>query len=137
LFFGVFSVLANIGAGSVSGAVIASGQFNLMRISVDIPWPGHAPLITSELATIKGVEGSKFSFPNKFDVYYNPSEVSKQEILSLEVFKTYPAKLIIEPQKSQTKKAQPRAYKGSCSGGCGGSGSCGGTCGNPTCNYNR
>lgn len=138
LFLGVFPMLANVGIGSITGAVIASGQFDVMKISVDIPCPGHAPLITSELATVEGVEGTEFSFPNKFDVYYDSSQTSEQEILSLEVFDEYPAKLIGEPQDSQVKEAEPRTSNtgGSCSGGCGGSGSCGGACGSPTCNYN-
>lgn len=139
LFLGVFPMLANVGVGSITGAVIANGQFDVMKISVDIPCPGHAPLITSELVTVEGVEGSEFSFPNKFDVYYDFSQTSEQEILSLEIFDEYPAKLIGESQDSQVKKAELRTPNsgGSCSGGCGGSGSCGGACGSPTCNYNR
>jgi len=136
LFFFIFPYIANI-TGNVSAAEITGAS--VLSISVDIPCPGHAPLISNEVKTISGVKGSEYSFPNNFDVYYDPSQTSEQEILSLEVFDEYPAKLIGESQDSQVKEVEPRTSntRGSCSGGCGGSGSCGGACGSPTCNYNR
>ncbi|MBZ1349002.1 MAG: hypothetical protein KY053_02125 [Candidatus Liptonbacteria bacterium] len=63
-------------------------------LQVAIPCPGHAPLITGELKTIQGVEKISYRFPNKFIVNYNPEETSKQEIVSLDVFKTYKAEII-------------------------------------------
>jgi copper chaperone CopZ len=66
--------------------------YSKMKISVDIPCPGHAPLITYDLKTIDGVAGVEFSQPNVFDITYDPSKTGESEILSLEVFKTYPAK---------------------------------------------
>jgi len=134
LFFLVFPLLANIGSVSAQEMEDAS----LLKISVNIPCPGHAPLISNELKTIQGVQGSKFSFPNDFDVYYDNSQTSKQEILSLEVFDAYPAEVLGED--SQVKQIQPTTFDtsaGSCSGGCGGTGSCGGGCGSPSCNYNQ
>lgn len=133
LFLGVFPVLANVGVGSISGDAIDSGEFSVMRISVDIPCPGHAPLITSELATVNGVEGSEFSFPNDFDVYYDPTVTSEEEMLSLEVFDEYPATVLTLESGSGSSggvnKVQPLA---SPSGGS--AGTCGSpSCGNPTC----
>lgn len=88
LFFLAFPFLANI-TGNVSALEIEG--LSSLSITVDIPCPGHAPLISNELKTINGVKGSKFNFPNKFDVYYDSSKTSQQEILSLNVFNTYKA----------------------------------------------
>lgn len=137
LFLLIFPYLANI-TGNVSAAEITGSS--ILSIAVDIPCPGHAPLISNEVKTIEGVKGSEYSFPNKFDVYYDPSKTSEQQILSLEVFDEYPAELIGEDtQNSQVKEISSRtatSSAGSCSGGCGGTGSCGGGCGSPTCTYN-
>ncbi len=91
-FFFIFPLTANIGG--VNAQVVKTDS--LLKISVDIPCPGHATLITNELKTIDGVEGVKFSMPNNFAVYYDASRTSKQEMLSLDVFKEYPAKVIEE-----------------------------------------
>ena len=132
LFFFVFPFLANVG--SVSAEDVASSS--VLSISVDIPCPGHAPLISSEVKTVEGVEGSKFSFPNDFDVYYDPAVTSEEEILSLEVFDEYPA--IVLNGDGSVKEVRPVVSSGGgCRGGCGGAGSCGGSCGSPTCSYNK
>jgi len=136
LFFLIFPYMANI-TGNVSALEL--GGLSTLALSVDIPCPGHAPLISSEVKTINGVEGSQFSFPNDFEVYYNPSLTSEQEILALEVFEEYPATVLEQnantvSQVQQTQpQAQPAGGGGSCSGGCGGSASCGGSCGSPSC----
>lgn len=91
LFFFAFPVVADI-TGRVAADEIP--QSSSLAISVDIPCPGHAPLITSELKTINGVKGADFSFPNKFEVYYDSTKTSQKEILSLDVFDTYPAKVL-------------------------------------------
>lgn len=110
LFLFIFPMLANIDTGSfatanvVNGVVDGTGAIalasetpieNTITLQVDIPCPGHAPLITNELKTIDGVTGVRFSFPNNFDVAFN-EETSKQEILALEVFETYPAEVLEE-----------------------------------------
>ena len=133
LFILVFPFLANI-TGNVSAAEIA--ESSVLSISVDIPCPGHAPLIANEVKTIEGVKGSRYSFPNDFEVYYASSVTSEQEILSLEVFEEYPATILNSNGEVKQVQASPTPSSGSCSGGCGGSGSCGGGCGSPTCNYN-
>lgn len=137
LFIFIFPFLANI-TGNVSAAEIPGSS--VLSISVDIPCPGHAPLISNELITIEGVKGSDYSFPNDFDVYYDPLVTSEKEILSLEVFDEYPATVLDEDGGVKEVQAQPTSSgsssRGSCSGGCGGAGTCGGSCGSPTCNYN-
>tara|TARA_Y100000310_G_scaffold151164_1_gene150697 strand:+ start:4628 stop:5392 length:765 start_codon:yes stop_codon:yes gene_type:complete len=134
LFLFIFPLVANIGgvdASQITGSAI-------LEISVDIPCPGHAPLITSELKTINGVKGSEYSFPNDFEVYYNPELTSEQEILSLEVFDEYSATIIGQDnQIKQTTARTSASSGGTCGGGCGGTSSCGGSCGSPTCSYNR
>ena len=80
LFFLVFPFLANI-IGGVSAVEISTSS--LLGISVDIPCPGHAPLISNEVKTIEGVKGSEYSFPNKFDIYYDSYKTNEKEILSL------------------------------------------------------
>ncbi len=65
-----------------------------IALQVAIPCPGHAPLITGELKTIGGVENVRYKFPNKFIVNYHPEQTSKQEIVSLDVFRTYKATII-------------------------------------------
>jgi len=92
LFFFVFPLLAGIGNVSAEQTTGTS----LLSIEVDLPCPGHAPLVTNELKTIEGVNGSAYSFPNKFDIYYNNSLTSKEKILSLNVFKEFSAKVINE-----------------------------------------
>lgn len=135
LFIFVFPYIANI-TGNVSAAEITGAS--VLSIAVDIPCPGHAPLISNEVKTINGVKGSEYSFPNKFEVYYDASQTSKNEILSLEVFDEYPANVLDEKKNSDYSSSSETEYsEGSCSGGCGGPGTCGGSCGSPTCNYNR
>ena len=129
LFLLVFPYLAN-----VTGGVIGStDDLSMLKISVDIPCPGHAPLISSEVKTIVGVKGSEYSFPNDFEVYYDSSETTKKEILGLEVFEEYPATVLGEDLVSYNKIEQTSTStqkSGGCGcGGCGGGGSCGGSCG--------
>lgn len=133
LFFLIFPFVAGI-TGNVSAAEMTGAS--LLSISVDIPCPGHAPLISSELKTIDGVKGSDYGFPNKFDVYYDPSITSEQDILSLDVFDEYPASIVGDSQVKEVESKTSDVSAGSCSGGCGGTGSCGGGCGSPSCDYN-
>lgn len=135
LFFLVFPFMANIGG--ASAAELES--YDRFSISVNIPCPGHAPLISNELKTIHGVKGITYSFPNNFEVYYDPSIVSIEEIVSIEVFQQYPATIISTKTQTQASSvnSQSQLNSGSCSGGCGGSASCGGGCGSPSCSLAR
>ena len=129
LIFFIFPLLANVGG--VSAAEITGSS--VLSISVDIPCPGHAPLISNEVKTIPGVKGSEYSFPNNFEVYYDSSQTSEGEILALEVFDEYPATKL--NQKVNEVSANAYSSGGTCGGGCGGTSSCGGSCGSPTCSY--
>lgn len=81
---------------SVFGSAEIEGENSLPSIilEVDIPCPGHAPLITGELRTVQGVENIRYRFPNRFIVNYNPDKTSKEQILALDVFNTYKAIII-------------------------------------------
>jgi copper chaperone CopZ len=138
LFMLIFPMLANVSTVSATGAVIGAEGFDdpgnsLIKMAVDIPCPGHAPLISEELKTVDGVLGVKFSFPNVFDVVYDSVKTSKQDMLSLYVFTEYPATVLEEsgePEDIQEFNEQPASIGGSCCGSsaCGG-GSGGGGCG--------
>ena len=137
LFLVVFPLLANVTlASSTSGITALSNNGNVissLKLSVDIPCSGHASLITGELKTINGVTGVQFSLPNVFDVKYDSAKTTKQQILALEVFKTYKATVLGESTDQQTNSlnvgsgTKSNTIGESCCGGngCGGSGSCG------------
>ncbi len=101
LFLLIFPVAANLGSGSGLTASVTqafglretemSGDF--FWAEVDIPCSGHSPLISGELRGLEGVGRVVFSFPNIFKVEYDSEIVSKEEILSLEVFEVYPIKM--------------------------------------------
>jgi len=90
LFMVIFPLLANVSIDSPTGAVIA-GDVS-MRLKVNIPCPGHAPLVSEELKTLDGIKQIQFSYPNYFDIVYDTSKVSKNEILNLPVFRSFSAR---------------------------------------------
>ncbi|MFH0832350.1 MAG: cation transporter [Candidatus Aenigmatarchaeota archaeon] len=98
LFMLIFPLLANV---SLSASGVYAIGADSIRLEVDIPCPGHAPLISSELKTIDGVTGVQFSFPNIFDVSYDSAKTDRQKMLSLDVFKEYPAKVLSESPSNQ------------------------------------
>jgi copper ion binding protein len=131
-FLVIFPILTNMTSGSALADIYANGNSNniqTLRLQVDIPCSGHAPLITSELKSINGVINVKFSFPNIFDVYYDASKTSKEQILSLDVFKTYKASVLgsvsLEGFDDQPNSNNNQNLNGL---GCG-AGSCGCGCG--------
>jgi ABC-type antimicrobial peptide transport system permease subunit len=94
-FMVIFPVVANLNLSPASATANDQNiQLRSLTLEVDIPCSGHAPLITGELKKISGVEEIKFRFPNLFDIKYNPSETQEDKIISLEVFKTYKAKIV-------------------------------------------
>lgn len=95
LFFFIFPFLANLGNSGVVSA-LDDRSTSFLEITSKIPCPGHAPLISGEVETLKGVEAVEYSFPNKFKIYYNPSLISKQEILQLDIFEEFPTEVIYE-----------------------------------------
>jgi len=127
LFFLIFPLLANVSIASPTGGAITDDA--TLNIKVDIPCPGHAPLISNELKTIAGVSNVQFSFPNNFAISYDSLQTSKTEMLGLDVFNEYPATVTGEDLPIQK---QTQSTGGGCCGGtgsCGGTGGCGGGCG--------
>ena len=136
LFMIIFPLAANMTG--ATGAVVAGESISQMTLKVDIPCPGHAPLISESLKTLSGVKSVTYRFPNYFDVSYSPSESPKSELLSLDVFGPYPAEVIEETQAAgtaanyegdeQTTQTTTEPAPQGC-GSCGGcSGACGGYC---------
>ena len=125
LFMLIFPLLANVSLAAPTGLVIADGNVAYLSMEVDIPCPGHAPLISQELKTISGVGDVEFAFPNIFNVEYDVTKTTKQEMLSLDVFKTYKANVVSEDTAEiQNQIGNTPEYSGGC--GCGVS-----TCGSP------
>lgn len=120
LFLVIFPMVANITTASESSAA----GLSQITLKVDIPCPGHAPLISGELKQINGVDSVKFSFPNNFEVSYDSSKTSENEITALAVFKEYPATKTdsSETASKSLSTSSDNAQKGGC-GGCG-SGTC-------------
>lgn len=139
LFFLVFPMLANVGSASTAESLNSLGgtEGSTLSLEVDIPCPGHAPLISNELKAIKGVVNVNYNFPNEFEVVYS-SETSKEDILGLEVFEEYPA-TVINSQIAAISATETTAKVASTGASCG-SPSCGsatcdgsGSCGSPSC----
>jgi hypothetical protein len=61
----------------------------LIAAEVQIPCPGHAPLVISELEKASGIETVTFKLPRTFEITYNPETTSPQTIAALDIFKTF------------------------------------------------
>jgi hypothetical protein len=119
LFMVIFPIAANMTMAAPTGAFI--GDLSEITLKVNIPCPGHAPLISEELKTINGIKAIKFRFPNYFDVSYDQT-TSQQKILALDIFNIYPATITegeIEENPGPSTRGCSRC--GGCSGACGGS----------------
>lgn len=125
---------ASGGAASPTGAAIGvsdSTNFASLVLKVAIPCSGHAPLIIEELKNLNGVYNIKYTPPNIFSLDYDVKNISKEQILALEVFKSYPATVEkeslsanIQNTASTTSNTASKTC-GCSSGGCGdGAGSC-------------
>jgi copper chaperone CopZ len=137
-FMVIFPKVANLNLNPTTqtAALIEKTNLSSITLKVDIPCPGHAPLITTELKKISGVEEVKFSFPNLFVVKYNFLKTSKGEILSLEVFNTYKA-MVINETTSQTDNPQPLTNSEQPSSNVGSYQCCGGVAGGCGCGCGR
>ncbi len=93
LFMVIFPLMANV---SIASPITGENGLSTLKLQVDIPCSGHATLISGDLKEISGVVGIQFSLPNIFDVTYDPSKTSEQQILALDVFKTYKATVLSE-----------------------------------------
>jgi copper chaperone CopZ len=105
LFLIIFPMLANVTLASGN----STGNFSELRLQVDIPCSGHATLISGDIKKIPGIESIQFSLPNVFDVKYDPTVTSKQQILALEVFNTYKATVLSEGTVQTSQIAQVNA----------------------------
>ncbi len=159
LFFVIFPMTANFDTGSFANTtgnlalgaenINLPGDDSLLTLQVDIPCPGHAPLISGEIKTITGITGVRYRGPALFDVAFDSEKTSKDEILLLEVFEVYPATVTFESKEislaedKETKTTENTVKEttslalennndnltASCDGSCGGTG----TCGKPLC----
>jgi hypothetical protein len=123
LFIVIFPLTANM-----TGAAIAVDGMPQITLKVDIPCPGHAPLISDSLREVQGVKSVKYRFPDYFDVAYDSYETNADEMLSIDVFSPYPAVVVGQTQVPAEEVQQESYAPRGCSrcGGC--SGACGGTC---------
>ncbi|MDD5147914.1 MAG: hypothetical protein PHH08_00445 [Candidatus ainarchaeum sp.] len=106
-FLFIFPMAANFGANVSAGtaglaALPGSNSIGTIALQVQIPCSGHAPLITGELKKISGVQGVTFNFPDSFDVAFDSGKTTKERILALEIFRTYPAKVTAESNNGFT-----------------------------------
>ncbi len=75
-----------------TGNVVAQGS--IIKLQVQIPCAGHATLIKNSLLSLNGITNVQFTNPNIFLVSYDPNKLNKGDILSIQIFKEYPAKEI-------------------------------------------
>ncbi|MEK7580032.1 MAG: hypothetical protein AAB465_00240 [Patescibacteria group bacterium] len=97
LIYAAFPYVANLKFNYFSKNALAKTENisrSKMTIEVDIPCSGHAFLISSELKGLSGVQDVGFEAPNLFDVYYDHSKISEKNILSLDIFKSFKAKIL-------------------------------------------
>jgi hypothetical protein len=120
-FLIIFPAVANIGTASAN---TDGASYPSLTLDVDIPCSGHAPLIIGELKNLNGVIDVKY-VSGKFEVYYDSSKTSKNEILGIEIFKEYPATLVSESAPQAITPASASGSSSGSGGGCGG-GCCGG-----------
>ena len=116
LFLLIFPIAANM---TIATGNVISGDLNKITLKVDIPCPGHAPLISEELKTISGVKEIKFRFPDYFDVSFDSRETSQKEILALSVFNTYPA-IVGGLELKENTQSVGCSVCSTCDGTCGG-----------------
>jgi len=86
MFLVIFPYAAN-----ATGNTSTEGMDSL-RLQVNIPCSGHASLIKGELMKVDGVKSVRFDLPNIFEVGYDATTTSKEKIMSIGIFKDYPAK---------------------------------------------
>ncbi|MBC7073856.1 hypothetical protein H5T58_00465 [Candidatus Parcubacteria bacterium] len=104
LFLFVFPITLNIKNQKIikENFQILTSQSSII-LKVNIPCPGHALLVIEELKKINGVQNVKFLFPNEFEIVFDPFEISKDEILSLNIFKNYKAEITKEKDLQREK----------------------------------
>lgn len=96
LFLVIFPTMANwrIGLGGVASLAEISQTSSKLSLEVDIPCSGHSYLIIMELKKNQGVSEVIYKIPDFFDVYYNSAEITKEQILGLEIFEDFKIKKV-------------------------------------------
>lgn len=93
-FLVIFPNLANLNFSKNQPSVLSQNTaFSSVTLAVDIPCSGHAPLINGEVRKLAGVQEVNFKMPNLFTVTYDPKQTSPEQILQLEIFKSFKAKI--------------------------------------------
>jgi len=95
-FLVIFPMVANVAVTAQEQPLTDQNTLSKITLQVAIPCAGHSPLISSELKKLSGVKNINYQSPDTFIVSYNPDETSKQDILSLEIFKEYKATVLSE-----------------------------------------
>jgi len=90
-FLVIFPLVTNFNSKTSQSTAMALQNYSTLTLKVAIPCSGHAPLITDELKKVPGVLEVKFGLPNYFTVNYNANQVKIENLLGLEIFKTYKA----------------------------------------------
>lgn len=92
LIFIYFIFPAVIASTSKEEKNISAGQEEAtLKVRVQIPCSGHAPLIISEVKKAGGVLAVKYLPQSDFIISYDLNKITEADILSLEVFKNFPA----------------------------------------------
>ena len=96
-FLVIFPAVANLDLkplntnGVVQAQTISTKDTASLTLQVAIPCSGHAPLIIGEVEKLDGVVDAKFQGSNVFKVQYDPAKVTVDDILALDVFKSFAA----------------------------------------------
>lgn len=97
-FMVIFPVMANFNQPITKEAeklAQSNGNYlSLGTLRVDIPCPGHATLIMSELQKSAGIITVNFKFPNLFEVTYDQNTITREKILNQEIFKKFKASFL-------------------------------------------
>ncbi|MHB1355053.1 MAG: hypothetical protein ACYCZF_03640 [Anaerolineae bacterium] len=96
-FLVVFPAVANLDikplnkSGVVQAQSVSVKDSASVTLQVSIPCSGHAPLIIGEVEKLDGVVDVKYQGASLFKVQYDSSKITVDDILGLEVFKSFKA----------------------------------------------
>jgi hypothetical protein len=96
LFLVVFPAMANwrIGLGGTASLAEINQTSSKLSLEVDIPCSGHSYLIITELKKNQGISEVIYRTPDFFDVYYDSSKTTKEQILASEIFTSFKIKKV-------------------------------------------
>lgn len=123
----IFPLVAAASGGNID---LAGVDYGTLRMDVDIPCAGHAPLIMEEVRQVTGVLDVEYVTLGEFNVYYDEQTTSQDEILSIEVFGRYPATPLEGSTSASVEEFGTTAGAGTqgCGGAGCGTGGCAGGC---------